>query len=289
MPGAGCSRPSPCRRCCSSSARCSVPESPRWLVKNGKAGRAATCCAASAADICRQRSRATSSDRWPPERSQRYDSRDLLEPRMFKILLLGVFLAVLQQWSGINVIFNYAEEVYREAGYGVSDMMFNIVLTGAINLRGHHHRHRHGRPFRPPEPDAHRLCGHRRFAPSAGLRRTRSAFKGLLRAGHSRSAPSACYGMSLAPIIWVLISEIFPNRIRGAAVSVAVSALVDRLLHPHLHVPHAQGERSAWPDLLDLWRHSASWDSSSCFLRVPETKAKARTDRTRTGRLAKTC
>ena len=38
-------------------------------------------------------------------------------------------------------------------------------------------------------------------------------------------AAIGCYGMSLAPVTWVLISEIFPNRIRGAAISVAVSAL----------------------------------------------------------------
>jgi hypothetical protein len=49
-------------------------------------------------------------------------------------ILLGIGLAVLQQWSGINVIFNYAEEIYRGAGYGVSDILFNIVITGAINL-----------------------------------------------------------------------------------------------------------------------------------------------------------
>ena len=53
---------------------------------------------------------------------------------MLKVLGIGVFLAVLQQWSGINVIFNYAEEIYRGAGYGVSDILFNIVITGAINL-----------------------------------------------------------------------------------------------------------------------------------------------------------
>ncbi len=60
--------------------------------------------------------------------------RDLLEPKMPKILLVGVTLAVLQQWSGINVIFNYAEEIFRQAGYGVSRLMFNIVITGAVNL-----------------------------------------------------------------------------------------------------------------------------------------------------------
>lgn len=38
-------------------------------------------------------------------------------------------------------------------------------------------------------------------------------------------AAIACYSMSLAPVTWVVISEIFPNRIRGAAMAVAVSSL----------------------------------------------------------------
>ena len=38
-------------------------------------------------------------------------------------------------------------------------------------------------------------------------------------------AAIACYSMSLAPVVWVVISEIFPNRIRGAAMSVCVSSL----------------------------------------------------------------
>ena len=58
----------------------------------------------------------------------------LLEPRVKAIVLVGVALAVLQQWSGINSIFNYAEEIYRAAGYGIGDIMFNIVITGTINL-----------------------------------------------------------------------------------------------------------------------------------------------------------
>ena len=54
------------------------------------------------------------------EEVQRVRFADLLEPRMLKILLIGVFLAVLQQWSGMNIMFNYAEEVYRAAGYGLT-------------------------------------------------------------------------------------------------------------------------------------------------------------------------
>jgi len=64
----------------------------------------------------------------------RVRSSELLAPGVRRLLGIGIVLAVLQQWSGINVIFNYAEEIYRGAGYGVSGILFNIVITGAINL-----------------------------------------------------------------------------------------------------------------------------------------------------------
>jgi SP family sugar porter-like MFS transporter len=50
------------------------------------------------------------------------------------VVLLGIALAVFQQWCGINVVFNYAEEVFSSAGYGITSMLFNIVITGIINL-----------------------------------------------------------------------------------------------------------------------------------------------------------
>jgi len=65
------------------------------------------------------------------QKTQRVRFQDLLEPKMTKILLVGVTLAVLQQWSGINVIFNYAEEIFREAGYGVSSWADRARRRGA--------------------------------------------------------------------------------------------------------------------------------------------------------------
>ena len=50
------------------------------------------------------------------------------------ILLLGVILAVFQQWCGINVIFNYAEEIFKAANYGVNSTLLNIVATGVVNF-----------------------------------------------------------------------------------------------------------------------------------------------------------
>lgn len=44
--------------------------------------------------------------------------------------MIGIVLAIFQQWCGINVIFNYAHEIFSEAGYTVSDVLMNIVVTG---------------------------------------------------------------------------------------------------------------------------------------------------------------
>ncbi len=200
-----------------------VPETPRWLVKNGRQERARRVLAR------------VGGESYGAEALQEIESSLLrtgrARPRwndMFtrgnsKVVFLGVVLAVLQQWSGINVIFNYAEEIYRNAGYGVSDILFNIVITGAINLVctlvAIATVDRVGR--RPlmlvgfaGTGLIHILLG---FAYRTGL-------TGIFVLTLTLAA-IGCYAMSLAPVVWVLIAEIFPNRIRGAAVSVAVSAL----------------------------------------------------------------
>jgi len=149
--------------------------------------------------------------------------RELLSAHGRKLLAIGATLAVLQQWSGINILFNYAQEVYRSAGYGVNEILFNIVITGAINLI---------------------------FTVIAMLlvdrfgRRKLMLF-GCIAIGASHLAASvayrahaqgtwvlvltlcaiAFYAMSLAPVTWVLITEIFPNRMRASAVSVSVATL----------------------------------------------------------------
>ncbi len=200
-----------------------IPESPRWLVKNGAPERARRVLAKIGGTAFAEAEVADIQSTLSQREIQSVHFRDLLEPKMTKILLVGVMLAVLQQWSGINVIFNYAEEIFREAGYGVSSTMFNIVITGAVNLVfcliAIRTVDRFGRR-------ALMLIG------CAGIAFFHSII-GLAYLLHLKGpvvvapvmATIACYGFSLAPVTWVLISEIFPNRIRGAAVSVATSAL----------------------------------------------------------------
>ena len=72
---------------------------------------------------------------WPTNRTPAGSSSgELLDPRIRPAVVIGVVLAVFQQWCGINVIFNYAEEIFSSAGYGISDILFNIVITGLVNL-----------------------------------------------------------------------------------------------------------------------------------------------------------
>ena len=149
--------------------------------------------------------------------------RQLLHPAMYKVLTIGIVMAVLQQWCGINVIFNYAQEIFMAAGYGVSDVLMNIVVTGITNvvftIFAMFVIDRWGRK-------ALMLIG------SFGLA-VIYAFMGAAYYFHITGIvlliivvmAIACYAMTLAPVMWVIISEIFPNRIRGVAMSVCTFAL----------------------------------------------------------------
>ncbi len=200
-----------------------VPESPRWLAKNGMSQRARKILSKIGGQAYADGTIADIQSTLATEEVQHVRFADLLEPKMRKALVLGVVLAVFQQWCGINVIFNYAEEIFRAAGYDISTVLKNIAWTGSVNLvftfialgvvdRGGR------RPLM--------LLG------SAGLAVIYLALGGCYSGGIKGLpmlllvlAAIGCYAMSLAPVTWVVIAEIFPNRIRGAAMAVAISAL----------------------------------------------------------------
>lgn len=192
-----------------------VPESPRWLLKKGRREPAARILARIGST---EEFEMTSADDAPRARFS-----DLAHKPLLRALIIGIALAVLQQWSGINVIFNYAEEIYRGAGYGVNDILFNIVITGSVNLA-----------FTLVALGFVDRIGRRplMLLGCAGIGLSHFLLGLAYRAGVTglpvlvlTLCTIGCYAMSLAPVTWVLISEIFPNRIRGLAVSVSVSAL----------------------------------------------------------------
>lgn len=200
-----------------------VPESPRWLVKNGQDELARRVLERIGGDAYAGREVNDIKRTIASEEVARVRLRDLFEPRLSKILLIGCALAVLQQWSGINVLFNYAENIFKNAGFGVNTILMFIVTTGLVNLAftfialgtvDHW-----GRRSLMLFGCAGIAVSHLLIGLAYALK-----LKGIAVLVFSLAA-IGCYAMSLAPVTWVLISEIFPNRIRGTAISVAVSAL----------------------------------------------------------------
>ena len=200
-----------------------IPESPRWLMKNGNVDSARRILARIGGDDYANAEVADIQKTISEDERGTVRYADLLEPKILPIIALGVFLAVFQQWCGINVIFNYAEEVFTSAGYHINGMLLSIVLTGVINL-----------VFTFVAIGTVDRLGRRPLmligAGGLGLIYAVLGYgyyihlTGVLMLLMVLCA-TACYSMTLGPIVWVILAEIYPNRIRGAAMSVAVAAL----------------------------------------------------------------
>ncbi len=147
----------------------------------------------------------------------------LFSAKYSKVLVLGLVIAVFQQWCGTNVIFNYAEEIFLGAGFDVDGMFINIVITGIANVL-----------FTIVALYTVEKWGRRTLMliGSCGLALiylTLGTCYYLEVTGVFMVAlvvvAISCYAMTLGPITWVLLSEIFPNKVRGIAMSVCTFAL----------------------------------------------------------------
>jgi sugar porter (SP) family MFS transporter len=199
-----------------------VPETPRWLMKAHRKEKALRILEKVGGEI-----HAAQAGKEISESLEGTDLRVRLRPLLAKeirpIVFMGIVLAVFQQWCGINVVFNYAEEVFSAAGYEVSDILFNIVITGVVNL-----------VFTLVAIRTVDRWGRRRLMlmGSMGL----ALLYGVLGFSYLMNLEGkiilfivllciAVYGMTLAPVTWVVLSEIFPNRVRGVAMAVATTML----------------------------------------------------------------
>ena len=137
--------------------------------------------------------------------------------------VVGITLAIFQQLCGINVVFNYTSTIFEAAGANLDRQLFETVSIGIVNLcftvLAMWQVDKLGRkPLM--------LIG------SLGLSIAYLGLAYLLNIQASANLISvfvllaiALYASSIAPVTWVLISEIFPNRIRGIASSIAIVSL----------------------------------------------------------------
>lgn len=140
-----------------------------------------------------------------------------------KILLLGIVIAVFQQWCGTNVIFNYAQEIFGSAGFDVDRMFLDIVITGVANVI-----------FTFVALYTIEKWGRRTLillgAGGLGLIYLvlgtcyAMGVTGVLMVCLVVAAISV-YAMTLGPVTWTLLAEIFPHRVRGVAMAICTFAL----------------------------------------------------------------
>lgn len=199
-----------------------LPESPRWLAQQGKVAQARyelskigndAFVQATLADIA---ARATRNE--PTARL-----RDVLGADVRPAVVVGVALAVFQQFCGINVVFNYTSTIFAAVGADLNRQLLETIGIGLVNL-----------VFTLVAMFLVDRLGRRPLLlfGALGLAVSYLVLALLLQAHAAPALVSGVvlaaigtYGLSLAPVTWVVISEIFPTRIRGVASSVATVAL----------------------------------------------------------------
>ena len=198
--------------------------------------------------------------------------KELFQNKYGRVLLLGLVIAVFQQWCGTNVIFNYAQEIFVGAGFDVDGMFINIVITGVANVM-----------FTIVALYTIEKWGRRSLmllgAGGLGLiyliLGTCYFFevKGVMMVVLVVAAISV-YAMTLAPVTWTLLAEIFPNRIRGIAMATCTFALWVGCCTLTFSFPSMN---SALGSSGTFWIYSAICAAAFIFLfrRCPETKGKS--------------
>jgi len=198
-----------------------VPESPRWLAMHKREDEARQILA----NINGPEQAAVEIGAIKDElREEHGGLRELLAPGVKRALLIGVLIMVLSQVNGVNMILIYAPTLFMEAGItNAPDAILNSVyLTSWITL-----------------------CTLIAFWLTARFGRRPILIVGILGMGLGQIlmflkftyalpaivslagmfVATGSFTLSLAPLSWVILSEFFPNRVRGAAMSIATTAM----------------------------------------------------------------
>jgi len=197
-----------------------LPESPRWLIQNKQNKAASKILTKMGGEKFADKSLRDIILTLQGEK--KVYVRELFRKPLFFLLILGIGLAVFQQWCGINVVFNYTARIFESIGASRSEQLIQAVYIGIINLI-----------FTIIAMLLVDKLGRKplMLLGAGGLAVLYLVIALILMKGQGNLlapfilAAIATYAVSLAPVTWVLISEIYPNRIRGKAMTISTVAL----------------------------------------------------------------
>jgi sugar porter (SP) family MFS transporter len=193
-----------------------LPESPRWLYQYGQIEKARMLLinnlGISRAEMALK------------EIQESLDSKsghlsDFFKGKLRKILVIGVLIAVFQQFSGINMIMNFATVIFQKAGSGLHMALGQTLTIGIVNLL-----FTVLAIFLVDKVGRKRLLWIGAIGQAICLTTSGYIFKNQLFSGAWVLLPILLYvaffAATIGPVVWVVISEIFPNRLRGIGMAV---------------------------------------------------------------------
>lgn len=198
-----------------------VPESPRWLAEKNQNDDALKILTRINGQAEANREFAEIQETIKASRGQ---FSELFHPGMLRILIIGMMLAIFQQITGINVVMYYAPSIFESAGFGKDSALLQTAVMGMVNLTF----------------AAISMCFVDRMGRkplmligSIGMTIAMTLLAITFISNHAKGyfvlicimIYLASFGFSLGPVVFVLISEIFPNRLRSLAVAIATFTL----------------------------------------------------------------